>query len=94
MFFNRSKNESSGGSNLKDAVLEALRTVEDPDLKRDLVTLNMIEDLEAGSDGRVSLRVMLTTPACPLKDKIRGDVEKAVKAVPGVKDLKIPMDAL
>jgi len=93
MFFNRSKNESSGGSNLKDAVLEALRTVEDPDLKRDLVTLNMIEDLEAGSDGRVSLRVMLTTPACPLKDKIRGDVEKAVKAVPGVKDLKITMDA-
>ena len=93
MFFNRSKNESSGGSNLKDAVLEALRTVEDPDLKRDLVTLNMIEDLEAGSDGRVSLRVMLTTPACPLKDKIRGDVEKAVKAVPGVKDLKITMGA-
>jgi len=93
MFFNRSKNDSSSGSNLKDAVLDALRTVEDPDLKRDLVTLNMIEDLEAGSDGRVSLRVMLTTPACPLKDKIRGDVEKAVKGVPGVKELKVTMDA-
>lgn len=93
MFFNRSKNDSSSGSNLKEAVLGALRTVEDPDLKRDLVTLNMIEDLEAGSDGRVSLRVMLTTPACPLKDKIRGDVEKAVKAVPGVKELKVTMDA-
>ncbi len=97
MFFNRSKSSeaprSTDGTTLHDAVLAALRTVDDPDLKRDLVSLNMIQNLEVGSDGRVSLRVMLTTPACPLKDKIRNDVETAVKAVPGVTELKVTMDA-
>jgi ATP-binding protein involved in chromosome partitioning len=77
----------------KETVLNALRTVMDPDLHQDLVTLNMIQDLVVGQDGTVSLRVLLTTPACPMKDKIRGDVERAVQAVPGVKQLSIKMDA-
>ncbi len=50
----------------KEKVLDALRYVEEPDLKKDLVTLNMIEDIQV--DGRnVSFTVILTTPACPLK---------------------------
>lgn len=50
----------------KEKVLEALRYVEEPDLKKDLVTLNMIQDIEI--DGKnVSFSVILTTPACPLK---------------------------
>jgi len=50
----------------KEKVLEALSYVEDPDLKKDLVTLNMIRDIQI--DGKnVSFTVMLTTPACPLK---------------------------
>src|SRR5436305_3855692 len=51
----------------QDQILQALRTVHDPDLKRDLVSLDMIRDLTITDDGRVSLRVVLTTPACPLK---------------------------
>ena len=63
-----------------DAVLDALRTVEEPDLKRDLVTLGMIRDLEV--DGRqVSFTVVLTTPACPLKDLIRSRCLQAIAAV-------------
>lgn len=77
----------------RDTVLNALRTVQDPDLRRDLVTLNMIQDLEVRPDGHVSLRVVLTTPACPLKAKIEADVRQAVGTVPGVTKLDVKMDA-
>ncbi|MGZ3689290.1 MAG: iron-sulfur cluster assembly protein, partial [Bdellovibrionota bacterium] len=76
----------------QDAVLQALRTVQDPDLHRDLVSLDMIRDLVV-TDDAVSVRVMLTTPACPLKDKIEGDVRAALKTVPGVTTITIMMDA-
>ena len=79
--------------NLQDLVLNALRTVQDPDLHKDLVTLNMIRDLEVMPDGSVSLRAVLTTPACPLKAKIESDIRAAVLAVPGVKEVRVKMDA-
>ena len=63
-------------------ILKALSTVEDPDLKRDLVSLGMIKDVKVDS-GKVSFTVVLTTPACPLKEKIRKDCEDAVIAVVG-----------
>jgi len=61
-----------------DDILKALSTVEDPDLKRDLVTLNMVKDIVI-TEGKVSFTVVLTTPACPLKEKIRNDCEDAVR---------------
>jgi ATP-binding protein involved in chromosome partitioning len=61
----------------KEEILKALRTVNDPDLKKDLVTLNMVRDIVIG-DKKVSFTVVLTTPACPLKEKIRKDCEEAV----------------
>ena len=66
----------------KPEILKALSTVEDPDLKRDLVSLNMITDLDVTTD-KVSFTVVLTTPACPLKEKIRRDCQEAVEAVVG-----------
>ncbi|RCR70472.1 Mrp/NBP35 family ATP-binding protein [Larkinella punicea] len=54
----------------KESVLNALGHVEEPDLKRDLVTLNMVKDIELGVD-QVRFTVVLTTPACPLKELIR-----------------------
>jgi ATP-binding protein involved in chromosome partitioning len=58
---------------------DALRTVQDPDLGKDLVTLGMVKDvLQTGND--VKLVIELTTPACPMKDKIRGDIDEAVRA--------------
>ncbi|HYG01314.1 MAG TPA: Mrp/NBP35 family ATP-binding protein [Chryseosolibacter sp.] len=63
-------------------ILKALSTVDDPDLKRDLVSLNMIRDVKVSS-GKVSFTVVLTTPACPLKEKIRHDCEEAVRHVVG-----------
>ena len=63
-------------------ILKALATVEDPDLKRDLVSLNMIRDVKVEGQ-QVSFTVVLTTPACPLKEKIRQDCEEAVRQVVG-----------
>jgi len=64
----------------KEDILKALSTVNDPDLKKDLVTLNMVRDIVIG-DKKVSFTVVLTTPACPLKEKIRQDCETAVQKV-------------
>ena len=76
----------------QEAVLAALGQVQDPDLRKDLVTLNMIQDLEIdGSD--VSFTIMLTTPACPMKDRMKNDAIVAVSAVPGVGLVNIKMDA-
>lgn len=57
---------------------DALRTVKDPDLGKDLVTLGMVKDVvQTGND--VKLVIELTTPACPMKDKIRADIDEAVR---------------
>ncbi len=61
----------------KDKILAALGTVEEPDLKKDLVSLNMIRDVEAGVN-QISFTVVLTTPACPLKELIR---QRCVEAI-------------
>lgn len=56
---------------------DALRTVNDPELHRDLVSLNMVKDVQLTGDS-VRLTIELTTPACPLKDKIKADIEAAL----------------
>lgn len=63
-------------------ITKALSTVEDPDLKRDLISLGMVKDIKI-SAGKVNFTVVLTTPACPLKEKIRQDCEDAVRQVVG-----------
>lgn len=73
-----------------EEILNALRTVNDPDLKKDLVTLNMIKDL-AVDGNTIRFSVVLTTPACPLKEMIRKDCEKAIRQVAPGADLKINM---
>ena len=60
------------------SALAALRTVNDPELHRDLVSLGMIKDLTVTGTA-VALQVELTTPACPLKDTISRDVEAALR---------------
>ncbi len=77
----------------KDQIFEQLRTVNDPELHRDLVTLNMVKNV-AYCDGIASIKIELTTPACPLKDKIASDVEAAVRALgPEIKKVNIEWSA-
>jgi ATP-binding protein involved in chromosome partitioning len=62
----------------KEKILEALSNVQEPDLGKDLVTLNMVKDIEiSGND--VSFTVVLTTPACPMKDMINNACVNAIK---------------
>ena len=61
-----------------EQVLNALRHVDDPDIKKDLVTLNMIEGIEIDGN-HLAFTVMLTTPACPLKEVIKNDCLKAIE---------------
>lgn len=63
-------------------ILKALSRVIDPDIKRDLVSLNMVHDIKVDPK-TVSFTVVLTTPACPLKEKIRQDCVEAVQKVTG-----------
>src|SRR5258706_811807 len=62
----------------KEKILEALSNVQDPDLGKDLVTLNMVKDIEIEGN-YVSFTVVLTTPACPLKDMIKNACVNAIK---------------
>ena len=63
-------------------ILRALSTVLDPDIKKDLVSLNMIKDIRIAGKS-IQFTVVLTTPACPLKEKIRQDCEDAVRKIAG-----------
>ena len=74
------------------SVMAALATVNDPELHKDLVTLNMARDVKVDGD-IVSLRIVLTTPACPLKGKIEGDVRAALGTLGWVKDVEIKWDS-
>ncbi|MEO8071451.1 MAG: P-loop NTPase, partial [Acidobacteriota bacterium] len=78
---------------LNDAlVLDALRTIKDPDLNKDIVTLGFVKKVQI-EGGRVSLIIELTTPACPVKDLMREQARTAVAALPGVSQVDIEMTA-
>ena len=76
----------------RDAVMAALSKVQEPELHKDLVTLNMIRDMTI-EDGNVKFTLLLTTPACPLRGRIEKEARQAVLAVPGVTAVQIKMDA-
>lgn len=76
----------------KERIIEALRQVNDPELHKDLVSLNMIKNV-AVCDGQVRVHVELTTPACPLKDRVREEVAAAVRGVPGVSKVDVEFSA-
>jgi ATP-binding protein involved in chromosome partitioning len=73
-------------------ILAALSEVQEPELHKDLVTLNMIRDLEI-KDRVVSFTILLTTPACPLKESIENAARQAVLAVGGVKAVTVKMSS-
>jgi len=73
-------------------VLDALRAVMDPDLHRDIVSLGFIRNMKI-EGGVVSFDVNLTTPACPVKDRLRDQSRQVVLAIPGVTDARVNMTA-
>ena len=81
-------------SNVSPAeVIEALRPVQDPELHRSVVDLGMIRDVSV-ADSKVSLRVVLTVPGCPLRNEIQSRVDAAVTALDGVDSVEITWDSM
>jgi len=75
----------------QEQVIAALRTVKDPELFKDIVTLGMVKDVKING-GTVALTVELTTPACPMKDVIEKDVRSAMARI-GVTDVALTFTA-
>lgn len=78
---------------LKDAVMAALATVEDPEIHKPITELGMIKSVDI-TDGHASIGVYLTIAGCPLKDKITQDVTKAVNAVDGIDSVAVDLDVM
>jgi ATP-binding protein involved in chromosome partitioning len=74
------------------AILEVLRPVQDPELRKSLVELNMIRNVRV-EGSKVSFTLVLTTPACPLREFIVEDCQKAVKTLPGVESVDVEVTA-
>ncbi|HYH46579.1 MAG TPA: SUF system Fe-S cluster assembly protein [Thermoanaerobaculia bacterium] len=69
---------------LEAAVIEALKTVYDPEIPVDIYELGLIYDLEVSDEGAVRVQMTLTSPACPVAGSLPGEVEAKVLSVPGV----------
>ncbi len=87
MFF-----QSKGQSVTEKEILSALSQVQDPDLHKDIVSLGFVKDVKIDG-GKVSLKVELTTPACPVKEQLKTECETRIKALSGVTEVKVEMTA-
>jgi len=76
----------------EESVRQAMATVIEPELHRDLISLNMVRDIIV-KENDVTLTIMLTTPACPLKGKVEHDARNALSSIEGIGDITIKWDA-
>jgi ATP-binding protein involved in chromosome partitioning len=81
-------------SPLLEPVRAALATVNDPEIKRPITELGMVESVEVDDTGKVDVKVLLTVAGCPLKDTINRDVTAAVSAVPGVTGIQLELGVM
>ncbi len=76
----------------EEIILKSLKHIIDPDLKKDIVTLGFVKNIVING-AQVSLDIVLTTPACPVKEEFRAQAEKALIALDGVRTVKVNMTA-
>lgn len=76
---------------LHDQVIGALKTVYDPEMPVNIYELGLIYGVSEDAQGRVDIRMTLTAPNCPVAGSLPADVERAVRAVPGVTDVKLEL---
>jgi FeS assembly SUF system protein len=76
---------------LKQQVTAALQKVFDPEMPVNIYELGLIYDVTVDDAGRVAIRMTLTAPNCPVAGTLPGEVERAVRAVPGVSDVKLEL---
>src|SRR5436309_7467199 len=83
--------EGDDDPELLEPVLEALKTVQDPEIPVNLVELGLIYELVVKKGGIVYVEMTLTTPACPVAQSMPGEVATAVRGVPGVTDVRVKL---
>ncbi|ACL40477.1 protein of unknown function DUF59 [Pseudarthrobacter chlorophenolicus A6] len=83
-----------GNSPLLQDVNDALATVIDPELRRPITELGMVDAVRVSGDGKVNLTVLLTIAGCPLRDTITSDAESALAAVPGVTGVDVELKVM
>lgn len=71
------------------AVTEVLRTVFDPEIPVNIYDLGLIYEVNADADDRVNIRMTLTSPACPVAGTLPPEIEERVRAIDGVKEVKV-----
>jgi FeS assembly SUF system protein len=76
---------------LKDQVVAAMRKVYDPEMPVNIYELGLIYGVEVDGAGQVAIRMTLTAPNCPVAGSLPADVERAVRAVPGVSGVKLEL---
>ena len=76
---------------LQDQVVAALKTVYDPEMPVNIYELGLIYDVAVDAAGQAAIRMTLTAPNCPVAGSLPADVERAVRAVPGVTGVKIEL---
>ena len=76
---------------LKDQVVAALRTVHDPEMPINIYDLGLVYEVSVDAAGEAAVRMTLTAPNCPVAGSLPADVERAVRAVPGVTGVKIEL---
>lgn len=76
----------------EEDVITALRRVKDPDLRRDIVSLNFVKDIFI-QDGHVRFTLELTTPACPVRENLQKECEEVLLALPGVEKVTVDLSA-
>jgi len=81
--------ESMNSLVVEAEVIEALRTIFDPEIPVNIYELGLIYDVKVEPSGAVSVRMTLTSPACPAAQSLPGEVEQKVRAVPGVTEVAV-----
>jgi FeS assembly SUF system protein len=76
---------------LKEQIVAALKKVFDPEMPVNIYELGLIYGIEADDAGRVDIRMTLTAPNCPVAGSLPAEAERAVRAVPGVSDVKLEL---
>lgn len=79
------------GGDVQAAIVEALKTIYDPEIPVDIYELGLIYDVSVDEDGDAVVTMTLTTPNCPVAESMPGEVELRVLSVPGVRDAEVKL---
>jgi FeS assembly SUF system protein len=82
---------SSGPAAIRDAIIESLRSVFDPEIPVNVYELGLIYDVKVDADGKACIRMTLTSPMCPVAELLPPEVEAKARGVPGVTSVELEL---